>query len=64
MQPRGQLWFALEKVCQDFRAFSGLSDREALQILVIVLQNMLNEQKQEFDALPPAADNPAPSSNS
>src|SRR4051812_45006127 len=37
MQPRGQLWFELQRVCQDFRDFSGLGEREALQVLVAVL---------------------------
>ena len=45
MQPRGQLWFELEKICRDFVAFSGLSEKEALQILVTVLTNMLADQK-------------------
>lgn len=56
MQPRGQLWFALERVCQDFREFSGLPEREALQILVTVLTNMLADQQAELDRLtaPPA----------
>jgi hypothetical protein len=53
MQPRGQLWFELEKVCKDFREFSGLPPREALEILVIVLTNMLAEQKTELQKLPP-----------
>jgi hypothetical protein len=51
MQPRGQLWFALEHVCQDFRQFSGLGDKEALEILVVVLTNMLAEQKAELEKL-------------
>ncbi len=58
MQPRGQLWFALERVCQDFRQFSGLPEKESLQILVIVLTNMLAEQKADLDRMtapePPA----------
>jgi hypothetical protein len=45
MQPRGQLWFALQRVCDDFRNFSGLTEKEALQTLVIVLRNMLAEQE-------------------
>jgi hypothetical protein len=49
MQPRGQLWFALEKVCKDFRDFSGLGEKEALQILIVVLTNMLAEQKGELE---------------
>ncbi len=57
MQPRGQLWFALEKICQDFRDYSGLEQKEALQILVVVLRNMLTEQEAELQRLgaPPPA---------
>ena len=51
MQPRGQLWFALEKICQDFRDYSGLEQKESLQILVIVLRNMLAEQEAELQRL-------------
>jgi hypothetical protein len=51
MQPRGQLWFALEGVCQDFRSYSGLTEQEALEILVIVLNNLLNEQKTALEAV-------------
>ena len=51
MQPRGQLWFALEHVCRDFRACSGLSEKQALEVLVIVLTNMLTEQKAELEKL-------------
>lgn len=51
MQPRGQLWFELEKVCRDFRDYSGLGERQALELLVIVLGNMLAEQKAELEAL-------------
>ena len=40
MQPRGQLWFELEKVCKDFREFSGVGAKEGLEILVVVLTNM------------------------
>ena len=56
MQPRGQLWFALERTCQDFRDYSGLEPKEALQTLIIVLRNMLAEQEAELQrlcALPP-----------
>jgi hypothetical protein len=53
MQPRGQLWFALEKVCKDFRDFSGLNDRDALQTLVVVLTNMLAEQMADLAKLGP-----------
>ena len=45
MQPRGQLWFALEAICRDFRSYSGLSEKEALEVLIVVLTNMLAEQK-------------------
>jgi hypothetical protein len=51
MQPRGQLWFELERVCQDFRDFSGLPEREALQTLVAVLSNLLAEQQVELDQI-------------
>ena len=58
MQPRGQLWFELQRVCQDFRDFSGLPDNEALQILVVVLTNMLAEQQAELAKLPAAIAQP------
>jgi hypothetical protein len=51
MQPRGQLWFALEDICKDFRSFSGLSDKESLDVLVVVLTNMLDIQKNELEKL-------------
>jgi hypothetical protein len=51
MQPRGQLWFALEAICRDFRECSGLSEKEALELLIIVLTNMLAEQKAELERL-------------
>ena len=51
MQPRGQLWFALEEICRDFRNYSGLPEKEALEILVMVLSNMLAEQKAELEKL-------------
>jgi hypothetical protein len=54
MQPRGQLWFELQRICQDFRAYSGLSDREALGVLVAVLRNLLAESEAELRK----ADNP------
>ena len=57
MQPRGQLWFALEALCRDFQTCSGLPEQDALKILVIVLTNMLADKKGELDkliaALPP-----------
>ena len=51
MQPRGQLWFELERVCRDFREFSGLGPRDALKVLVIVLENMRAERQAELDKL-------------
>jgi hypothetical protein len=51
MQPRGQLWFELARVCQDFRDYSGLSEKEALQTLVGVLSNLLSEQQVELERL-------------
>lgn len=51
MQPRGQLWFQLEQVCQDFKDFSGLPPKEALEVLVAVLTNMLAKQQTELDGL-------------
>jgi hypothetical protein len=58
MQPRGQLWFALEGICQDFRNFSGLSEKESLEVLITVLTNMLAEQKAALAALTPAPEAP------
>ena len=49
MQPRGQLWFELQRVCQDFRDFSGLEPVEAGQVLVAVLRNLLAEQEAELE---------------
>ena len=51
MQPRGQLWFALEGICKDFRSCSGLGEKESLEVLIVVLTNMLAEQKQELEKL-------------
>jgi hypothetical protein len=51
MLPRGQLWFALEGVCKDFRSCSGLGEKEALETLIVVLTNMLAEQKTELEKL-------------
>ncbi len=51
MQPRGQLWFQLEQVCNDFKEFSGLPPKEALEVLVAVLGNMLAEQRAELERL-------------
>ena len=51
MQPRGQLWFALEGICKDFRSYSGLGEKESLEVLIVVLTNMLAEQKAELETL-------------
>jgi hypothetical protein len=51
MQPRGQLWFALEGICKDFRSFSGLSQQESLEVLIVVLTNMLAEQRTALEDL-------------
>ena len=51
MQPRGQLWFELAKVCRDFRAYSSLAEKDALEILVVVLGNMLAEQQADLERL-------------
>ncbi len=51
MQPRGQLWFALEGTCQDFRSYSGLGEKEALEVLIVVLTNMLEVQKSDLEKL-------------
>ena len=51
MQPRGQLWFALEGICQDFRNFSGIGEMEFLEVLIVVLTNMLAEQWTELEKL-------------
>jgi hypothetical protein len=51
MEPRGQLWFALEGICRDFRSFCGLEEKAALQVLIIVLTNMLAEQKADLEKL-------------
>jgi hypothetical protein len=51
MQPRGQLWFELQRICQDFRAYSGLPEKEAVEVLVVVLNNLLGEQQEELKKL-------------
>jgi hypothetical protein len=51
MQPRGQLWFELQRICQDFRAYSGLPEKEAAEVLVVVLTNLLGEQQDELQKL-------------
>lgn len=60
MQPRGQLWFALEALVRDFRECSGLSEKDGLKVLIAVLSNMLEDTKTELAKLnappsPPAA---------
>jgi hypothetical protein len=61
MQPRGQLWFALEGICKDFRSYSGLGEKESLEVLIVVLTNMLAEQKAELAQLTaPQAAEPGP----
>ncbi len=54
MQPRGELWFELQRVCQDFRDFSGLGEKEGLEVLVAVLANLLGEQEEALEKLAPA----------
>ena len=62
MQPRGQLWFELQRVCQDFRDFSGLAPKEAAEVLVAVLGNLLSDEEERLKRLTaPAADAPQPS---
>jgi hypothetical protein len=56
MQPRGQLWYALEGICKDFRSYSGLGEKESLEVLIVVLTNMLAEQKTDLEKL--SAPNP------
>ncbi|MSQ97312.1 MAG: hypothetical protein EXR98_22535 [Gemmataceae bacterium] len=51
MQPRGQLWFALEGICKDFRSYAGLGEKESLEVLIVVLTNMLAEQKTGLEKL-------------
>ncbi len=58
MQPRGQLWFELQRICQDFRNYSGLPDREAIEVLVVVLNNLLVEQQEELEKLKGASPPP------
>jgi hypothetical protein len=58
MQPRGQLWFELQRICQDFRAYSGLPEKEAVEVLVVVLNNLLGEQQGELEKLKGASPPP------
>jgi len=58
MQPRGQLWFELQRICRDFRAYSGLPDKEAVEVLVVVLNNLLGEQQEELEKLKGASPSP------
>ena len=55
MQPRGQLWFELQRVCQDFRDFSGLPPKEAAEVLVAVLGNLLADEEAGLKRLTPEA---------
>lgn len=55
MQPRGQLWFALEALVRDFRDCSGLPEKDALQILAVVLGNMLGDIQREIERVNAAA---------
>src|SRR5439155_15807403 len=58
MEPRGQLWFELQRVVQDFRAFSGLPPQQALGVLVAVLRNLLADQEAELAKLTGPAGGP------
>jgi hypothetical protein len=60
MQPRGQLWFELQRVCDDFRTFSGLPGKEAVQVLVNVLRNLLAEQEEALQKMTKGHAEPAP----
>jgi len=51
VQPRGQLWFELQRVCDDFKSYSGLGEKEALDVLVAVLGNLLAEQQEALGRL-------------
>ena len=51
MEPRGQLWFELQRVVQDFRDFSGLPLKEARGVLVAVLRNLLADHEEELAKL-------------
>jgi hypothetical protein len=42
------LWFELQRVCDDFREFSGLERDEATRVLVAVLRNLLADQEGEL----------------
>ena len=48
MQPRGQLWFELQRVCKDFRDFSGLGEKEGLELLAIIRGNLRAETEDEL----------------
>ncbi len=56
MEPRGQLWFELERVCRDFREFSGLDEKDGLRTIISVLRNLLGDLEGELERLstPPA----------
>jgi hypothetical protein len=53
MNPRGQLWFEVEKICRDFKDYSGLKQKEALEVLIAVLGKMLEKQKAALEKLMP-----------
>jgi hypothetical protein len=53
VEPRGQLWFELERICKDFVEYSGLDEKAALRTLVSVLGNLLAEQQAALERLPP-----------
>ena len=59
MEPRGQLWFELQRVVQDFREFSGLPPKEALGVLVAVLRNLLADQEEELAKLTSSGTSPS-----
>jgi len=58
MQPRGQLWFELQRVCDDFKNFSGLEPKAAAETLAAVLRNLLDDTEEELAKL--AAPEPSP----
>jgi len=57
------LWFELQRVCQDFRAFSGLEPKEALKVMVMVRRNLLAEQEAELAKLTEPGSTPASGPN-
>ena len=57
-QPRGQLWFELQRVCNDFKDFSGLDPKAAAETLVAVLRNLLADTEEELAKLTVAEPSP------